>query len=504
MCDYIEINTDYVNIPIESENLIDSRANAASSFMQDTGDLSIAVISYNRVEKTKVCVENLLKNTNMPFRLILIDSGSQPDVMDFYKSVAYENKQIIRITKNVSANYSFWVANQYLKTRFCAIVSNDVIVTPNAIENLYKCISSSNDIGWVTPVSSNVSNQQKVDLEFNTIEEMHEKAALYNQSNPLKWHERMVLMPPIFFYRKECMDVTGGFDYGFFHDFADDDMARRFNYAGYKTILCKDTWVHHNHSYNLDNEKREKLETSIKSGRANFQQKFRGLDAWDDIRNFEIPLISQIKKRDTNETLHILGVDTRSGTPILEIKNKLKEYNLTQTQSQAFTTHAKYYADLQTICQTVNCDRIDFILEYYSPGTFDYIILGEPINTYPKPFQLGKQLYNLLKPRGTLLFNLRNTSGYNNALYSLGYYNSILTEEKALCISAESINQYFTKLGAIPYPVYLNNKIETPSNLNDSVKISFNAFLQTLNNQTITSRLLAQDYSLVYEKPSED
>ena len=295
MGNYIEINTDNIIPPMESSSLLASRFSAANSFTQNCEkELSIAVISYNRLDKTKVCVENLIKNTTLPFHLILIDSGSEPDVLAYYQSVTYPDKTIIRITKNINANFSFLVAMENLKSTYCAIVSNDVVVTPNAIKNLLTCMQSASNIGWVSPVSSNVSNLQQVHLEFDTLEEMNQKAAAYNVSNPFKWHERMCLMPAIFFYRKECMDTVGGFDYGFFHDFADDDMARRVHRAGYKTILCKDTWVHHNHVYNQTPEDTQKQGLSLAKGRENFREKYYGLDAWDDFRNFETAIISTI------------------------------------------------------------------------------------------------------------------------------------------------------------------------------------------------------------------
>ncbi len=502
MRDYIEINTDSAGIPTESNNIIDSRASAGKSFLQGDCDLSIAVISHNRLEKTKLCIESLLQHTNIPFKLLLIDSGSDIDVMSYYESVPHENKQLIRITKNISANYAFWVAIKYLDSKYCAIVSNDVVVTPNAIENLYTCITSAKDIGWVSPVSSNVSNMQMVNLAFDTLEDMFEKASEYNCSNPLKWHERMVLMPAILLYRKECMDITGGFDYGFFHDFADDDMARRFNHAGYKTILCKDAWVHHDHSYMMDSNEKAAFEARIEKGRESFKQKYNGLDAWDDIRNFEVQMVSQITKREIIEQPCILGVDTRAGTPILEIRNRLREFGYKDTISKAFTTNAKYYSELLTVCKDVDCDRIEFISDYYQPNSFDYILLGEPVNSYANPLKLIKKLYDCLKPKGILLLKLKNTSNYSNILFSLGKYN-LPIEENKVCISAESISNCFLALGATISPIHLEYDLKKSKSTyeNDSLKQAVDLLLNSVDNQTVTSRVLAQNYIFVAEKP---
>lgn len=503
MLEYLEINTDKTEAPRESDGIIESRGNAARSFLQSEPDLSIALISYNRLEKTKTCVESLLKHTHMPFRLLLIDSGSDPDILDYYRAVPHQDKQIIRITRNISANHAFWVAIQHLESRFCAIVSNDIVVTPHAIENLYRCITSSDDIGWVSPVSSNISNWQQVDLEFETLGEMFEKAEQYNRSDPLKWHERSALMPAIMLYRKECMDITGGFDYGFSHDFADDDMARRFNRAGYKTILCRDTWVHHDHNYyNMDAQQRERSMASLKSGRERFRQKYHGLDAWDDMRNFEHPLIGRIKRPGQKESASILGVDVRTGVPVLEIRNRLREFGVIQTESRAFTTHAKYYADLQTVCATVHCDRIEFIGEYFNAESFDYIILGEPVNSYAKPFELIEKMYGFLKPGGTLLFKLKNTSNYGNLMYFLGEYQAKSPEKPVFCITAESVVTYLTQLG-VPSPSATLGYNRTPQQQEiDMVSLLIDALPHSKDSRDMAMRLLAQDYLFLAEKPA--
>lgn len=501
MDNYFEINTDHAFPPIEAASIFQSRGNAADSFTQNCeNELSIAVISYNRLEKTKVCIENLMKNTDIPYQLILIDSGSQPEVMEYYKSVNHPNKTMLRITKNINANYSFLVAMQNLKSKYCAIVSNDVIVPKNAIKNLLTCIKSSDNIGWVSPVSSNISNLQQVELSFNSLEEMNQAAEAYNISDPLKWEERLALMPAIFFYKKECIDIVGGFDYGFFHDFADDDMARRLNRAGYKTILCKDTWVHHNHIYNTTPDDTLKLKNSIEQGRKNFAEKYYGLDAWDDVRNYEIGLASLLENPNKNEwTPNILGIDTRCGTPILDVRNQLRKYGITKTTSHAFTTKAEYFIDLQTVCTQVNCDKIDYLYDYYEKESYDYIILGEPINTYDKPNLLAKRLYSLLKPNGTLLLKLRNTLNQNNLLYSLGCLKGATSEESCSCIPLESLYNYLIKLGATIKPIMLLQEPATLEILTILDEMHKSPAI-TFDQEAILPRLITKDFLLCIEK----
>ncbi len=504
---YIEIRTDNIPKPVEhaeqfpGADLLAARANAAQCFAHDDGELSIAVIAYNRLEQTRVCIENLIRHTHMPFRLLLIDSGSEPDVMAYFQSVDFPDKRILRITKNISANHAFLVAMRHLQSRYCAIVPNDVVITPNAIENLYACISSSDDIGWVSPMSSNVSNFQQVNLEFTTPEEMHAAAAAYNRSDPLKWHERPALMPAVMMYRKECIDIVGGFDYGFAHNFADDDMARRFCHAGYKTILCTDTWVHHDHTYYMSMEDATRYRLIMHADRMRFQQKYNGLDAWVDMRNYERSLISILKKPDTIGPASLLGVDTRVGTPILELKNTLRGWGITDVGVYGFTTDAKYFSDLRCICRDVACGSIEHIGTQYASNHFDYILLGEPINVYSNIPGLAQQLFALLRPGGTLLLKLRNTCGYETLQYVLGDSGVVSSEQPMLHITAESLAIEMRRIGFSIAPVTLCSHPVPTQQAADSAQRVINAIPSIAQNDLMASRLLTYEYLILATKP---
>jgi SAM-dependent methyltransferase len=160
---------------------------------------------------------------------------------------------------------------------------------------------------------------------------------------------------------------------------------------------------------------------SLASGREIYREKHCGLDAWDDIKNFEYTLLSPIDAASfPGGTLRSLCVDVRCGTPVLEIRNRLRKRGLTDIKSFAFTTLAKYYLDLLTAGAEAECDRAEFIQSKYADNTFNIIALGEPLNNYNEPVTLLQRLYNFTKPGGLLLFKLRNTDDYRSLLRAAG------------------------------------------------------------------------------------
>jgi len=201
--------------------------------------LTVIVQAYNRIEKTKICVNSILKYTkNVDYELILVDNGSTDGTLDFYKSVEHSRKKIVHVTKNVG---SVVPVMKYVDGRYVAYICNDTYVTQNWIENLLTCLRSDDAIGMVVPASSNGSNLQGINISFHSMDEMYEKAAKYNHSDPRLWHERLRLVVQMAVFKREALDVAGIIlDYGYYHDFSDDDVTFRIRHAGYKTILCKD------------------------------------------------------------------------------------------------------------------------------------------------------------------------------------------------------------------------------------------------------------------------
>jgi GT2 family glycosyltransferase/SAM-dependent methyltransferase len=386
--------------------------------------VSIYIIGYNRIEKTKRAVGYVLKyTTDIDYELILIDNGSSDDTLDFFKSVEHPKKVIIHVTKNLGAGYSFHTVLNVFKGKYLVGVSNDIYVTQNWLSNSLKCLESDPRIGFIEPVSSNVSNLQQHDFTFKDFDEMQEKAAKFNVSDPSKWEERMRLISILAVFRREILDIVGIGDPAFVHDFSEDDMCARIRRAGYKLVLCKDTWIHHDHDFrHLEDKTAETFQATLESGRAIYKEKYWGIDAWDDMSNFEFNLLEPVDGHTFADTTKIsaLCVDVKCGTPILEIRNRLRRRGMTVAQSFAFTTQAKYYLDLQTTGAEVVCDRSEFIQAHYSNNGFDIVAIGDPINTYPTPMMLLQQLYNFVKPGGLLLFKVCNTDDFNAFLRTTG------------------------------------------------------------------------------------
>lgn len=386
-------------------------------------EVTIWIQAYNNFEKTKRCIESVIEYTkDVDYDLILVDNNAGDETYEYFKSLDYPKKTVIHFNENTGSAYPFTVVPIDMISRYFVLLNNDLIVTKNWLSNLLTVIKSDSKIGVVNPSSNNVSNYQGIEFKYRSYDEMQEIAEKINVSDKSKWEERLRVVTLGTLVRKECLYAMGWpfFDVGFSHNFMDDDMSFRARRAGYKLIFTRDTWICHDHPFIRENN--DEVVADYTRDMAKFQSKHYGIDPWDDATNsiVAVPnLLNQIEVTD-RDNISILGVDTKCGMPILDIKNMFPYDKKVITS--AYFQEAKYYVDLNTICNgKVICDKEESIKNHFSIGTFDYVIIGEPINMYNDPVKVIKDTYEILSDRGQLVFSLKNTKSLISVLGAMGY-----------------------------------------------------------------------------------
>jgi len=390
------------------------------------GEVTIIVQAYDRIEKTKECVVNLLKNTTYEgYELWLLDNGSIfNDVMEYYESVDYKYKKRVRFEKNqfgvLSLNYLF----SRVETEYVVVVLNDIIVTPNWLENLMICADSNKTAGMIVPASTNISNRQQINLlnGNESIEEINEIGRTYNVSNPLLWEERIMLIPTVALYRTAVFDLVGKYDTGFLFDYGDNDFSFRVRRAGFELIYAGDTFVRHNHPHNLASMTPEKRENVIKlslKGRDTFMKKHNGIDGLEDTGN-TIERYFEKWNVDNEKRLNLLCIDPRCGTPALEMKNHVRKNSDIEPSVTTYCSDFRYEQDLVSISDRTMIHEVEEMKLYLQYDEFDAVVLPEPLNKYKNPRLVFDSIFDVCKKNGYILFCVENEGDIRNFLYCIG------------------------------------------------------------------------------------
>lgn len=433
-------------------SLTQRRAWLGSQLLPETAPLvSIYIVAYNHLEDaTKTCIECVLKYTvDIDYELILVDNGSADGTLAYFEQVPYQKKKVIRVEKNKGLMYGSQIGMKEIRGKYIVSLPNDVWVTKNWLKNMLICLESDDAIGMVVPMSDNTFNFQDPEIAYTDFTDMQRQAEKFNVSNPAKWQERLRLITVAALCRRECVDTMGFFDYGFLHNFADDDLSFRYRQYGYKLMLCGDVFVHHMGSVVTVSEAEYNL--NIAHGAKDFERKFFGLRAWQDtFLAGENEMLNLIACQDCDEKngVAILGMEVRCGSIMLKLKNKLKQHCSSNVKLAAFSTRPQHWVDLHSICdREIHVGRPESFSGQLYSDKFDFILIGEPLNQYSSMLHLLEQALLLLKPGGKLYFRINPTGNVKVLLHT----QKEEREPILLNISLKSLFHFIDQCGRFTY-----------------------------------------------------
>lgn len=503
----------FINIPViktdfvRCDDMYDLRQNISSAFVHDDAEVTIFISAYNRAQKLKTCIDSIIKYTKgFKYHILISDSSDDPETLAYLHTLTQPNVQILHVEgmgPKCQVGYKFFIALGMIRTPYLACIASDVIVTENWLSILMRCVKSDHRIGMAAPMATNVSNLQQVDFPISDLNELAIRAKSFNKSDPAKWRDRLRLVDLVALLPTGLLSAAGSYDLGYTHDFSEDDFCYRIRAAGYKLMLCGDVFVHHNHDFrNMEEKDPEEFENVLRIGREQYKNKHHGLDAWDDVNNFELELLSTFHAPQNRKAPCVLGVDCRMGTPILEVKNAYRAAGVFDAECCAFTTQAKYFADLQTFCDSnVVCDREAFLSQHYTKESFDAIILGEPLNAYENPYALLSALFTLLRPGGQLLVKLANAQSALALCRIVGQNVTADINRSLVDISIDDFSHYLDLLHVQNVRMALK-EFQAGSAFKAKMRSVVSAFHPNEPNQTseYATRLFTAEYCICIEK----
>lgn len=400
-------------------------------------DLSIVIIAYNKLEYTKMCIESILKYVpkDLNYELILLNHGSSDGTKEYFESIL-PTKQM-DILKNGSGASA---VHRVIEGKYFLSISNDVLVTPNAISNMLKCIQSDSKIAWVVPSTPNISNCQNIDVNYNNISELFEFCKKNNLSDKYRWEHRSRLCNPIDLQRSKDICSYNQIMYLWYYyskigSFPDDKRSLLLRRNGYKMMLAKDAYCYHFGSVTLKDEtdKHKDKEGNIgqeafyNEGRKEFYSTF-GIDPWGTGFCWA-PVLFEYLPCNDNEHVDVLGINCGIGSNPLKVKESIKEnvHNL-DVITYNVTDEKCYIEDLKGVsdfAEYINsCSNIDCI---FDDKKFKYIIFESKLETYEDPLLMISNLKKRLVEDGIIAIKTLD-EGLQNKIKNK-YLNAIQSQE---------------------------------------------------------------------------
>lgn len=362
-------------------------------------DLVILVIGYNKLDYTIRCVQHIKNNLpkGIKTELILFNHGSSDGTKDYFENM--EGVKVINVAVNSVVLGAIYKAEA--RGRWGLVVSNDVLVGENTIDNLVRCVRKHPDYGFVVPSTPAVSNLQTICANYANLEEFLQFARNNNVYDEKRHEQRVRLVNPICIFPcgvflqmeldlyedKSCVKAP-------FMTFPDDKISCWMRRHGYKCILAKDAYCHHYGSVTINSEmdKQERVDRMYLEGRKDFQAHY-GVDPWGLGCCFEPELFRNWNIRPVYNAC-ILGINCGLGSNSLKVKEILREKGADDICLINCVQDGRYLEDLSGVSDEVYAfDRLSDIVVKTQRKWYDYIVVEEAVAGYNQE-QLVRDILN--------------------------------------------------------------------------------------------------------------
>jgi len=397
---------------------------------------SIIILTYNNIDYNRICIESIRKYTTAgTYEIIIVDNNSTDGTREWLKE--QNDIKLILNNENVGfprgCNVGIEAAE---KDNDILLLNNDTKVAPRWLENLKICLYSDETIGAVGPITNNCSNYQGINVSYSNVDDMIEFASNNNISTPKRWEQKSRLIAFCILVKRKVINKIGNLDERFTPgNFEDDDLCMRIIEAGYKLMVCNDSFIHHFGS------------TSFKKDFTNFNnaliinaQRFE--EKWgfnsNDSSVIKFDILGQIVETNEKE-LNILEFDCGLGATLFRLKYiypNAKIYgletnkNISKICGKMIEIMTEDFEDIYTMKFKEN--KLNF---------FDYIIIGDRLQLSKDPWKLLKELKKFLKPGGYIIATVSNVMHYSVIKELL---NGNFMYNRNSILNVRNYNKFFT------------------------------------------------------------
>ncbi|WP_426118415.1 GT99 family glycosyltransferase N-terminal domain-containing protein [Pseudomonas sp. DSP3-2-2] len=248
------------------------RPKSSREIKRHTSSVDIVICIHNALADVKNCLDSLYAYTLPPFRVIIVDDGSDDATRNHIERFAQINGCILH-RNDIAGGYTK-AANCGLKLsegEHVVLLNSDTIVSPYWLERLLNCAKSDADIGIVGPLSNTASWQSAPQIfdahgdwaknplpDGMTVQEFANEIA----------NESLCIYPRVgfingfcFLIKRKVISDIGNFDetvfgrgYG-----EENDFCLRAAKSGWTLAIADDVYVYHAQSKSYSHEKRMEL-----------------------------------------------------------------------------------------------------------------------------------------------------------------------------------------------------------------------------------------------------
>ena len=412
--------------------------------MNHFNKVAIVILTYDNLEYNKNCLDSIRKYTESgTYEIIIVDNHSTDGTREWLKAQTDIKLQLNDENVGFPKGCNLGIALASEESDIL-LLNNDTVVTPRWLENLQISLYSDEKIGAVGAISNHNENWQGADFYYETLDQMLPLAEKNNISDSRRWEEKLILIGYCVLVKRSVLNEIGTLDEAYSPGYVEDnDLSLRIISAGYKLMLCHDSFIHHY----LGTKFRKDLDRFypvLYANREKFKNKWGFHTAVsDEIRFAELRILNE---PDKDKKINVLDVGCGLGATLLKVKYDYPNAVLHGVEPDihiaAITKHIA-----QTSVKPIDTFPLDFPENY-----FDYIIIGNHLETVNQPDQFLLELKKYLKDGGWIIGTFQNIMHYSvirnilsgNWLYS---EKDVLNKSNRTFYTENDITTLFTRCG---------------------------------------------------------
>lgn len=206
--------------------------------------VSVLILTYNRTDLLKVCLNAVLKSDYPNLEFIVSDNGSKEDIAGFVKqNFTDQNIKVVRLKVNKGLTGGFNFGFKFCQGKYVMLLSNDTRIEKKAISYMVKVMEKDPQIGIVSPKIIQMRDPQYLHHagSFMTLSGFLYHYGILQNKDDKKYQKRYYIFScngAGFLIRKEAANSCGLFDEDFFYFYDDSDLSHRIWLAGYTVVYC--------------------------------------------------------------------------------------------------------------------------------------------------------------------------------------------------------------------------------------------------------------------------
>ena len=210
--------------------------------------VDVIVPIYNSLEWVKICVDAVLKNTNLSIlgKLYLINDCSNQETKEYLDYIENKWKDIVEVIHN-KENLGFVKTCNFgmkkSKGDYVLLLNSDCIVSKNAIEKMANAMSKDKKIGLLCPISSVAANLSYAIPEGMNFMQVNK---VFEEQFRGKTFDACTVVGNCLMISRENIKKVGVFDEIFGKGYTEEtDYQFKSMKKGFKAKVLIDTYVYH-------------------------------------------------------------------------------------------------------------------------------------------------------------------------------------------------------------------------------------------------------------------